>query len=480
MAGFRLQGTNNIVEVTTNNNVQANLPTTAALAGNVVWGAVRSDGTAFPSTAARSVIRIEASERNRLRSAVDSTMLHCIFPGTHLDTGIWFQSSSTATITNSSGNVNVNANASLTSGAYAIVSSYRQFAWSLDNAVRFDCTLQFSAAPVLNTTVEFGLFQCVTTGTALDGAFFRQVGGAGSMLAVVSYGGTEQTVTVTAGLAATTRTEFSIVVDSNQALFYINGNLAATIAVASTGTTTTQVNAQPVTFRVNNTGVPGTGTTILVSSVTVTLMDFGYGRTWMSSLTGQGAFAASTPTGTVTTYGSTANIVKDTVPSAGTLSASAAGYTTLGGDFLFTVVSGAETDYNWFAFKSYAESGTAPAQCLYITGVIIDSYTFNTGNNTGGIGIQWGISVGATGLNVTTAESAGVKATRRYTLGYQFAGQSSTTPGALLVPYINTTFASPLVVNTGEYVSILLKEVTGTVLSNSQIRGTVTIIGYWE
>jgi hypothetical protein len=41
-------------------------------------------------------------------------------------------------------------------------------------------------------------------------------------------------------------------------------------------------------------------------------------------------------------------------------------------------------------------------------------------------------------------------------------------------------YDAPLVVNQGEYVSIICKEVIGTVLSNSQIRGTVTIIGYWE
>lgn len=61
------------------------------------------------------------------------------------------------------------------------------------------------------------------------------------------------------------------------------------------------------------------------------------------------------------TAGSTANYANTAAPASATLSNTAAGYTTLGGQFQFAAVAG-ETDYALFAFLVPAGAAAVPAK----------------------------------------------------------------------------------------------------------------------
>jgi hypothetical protein len=123
--------------------------------------------------------------------------------------------------------------------------------------------------------------------------------------------------------------------------------------------------------------------------------------------------------------------------------------------------------------------GTAalPAKTLYITGVSISSYV-QTVLVGGPCNLQWSLAFGHTAVSLATTEAATTKAPRRIALGQQpvTAAQAvNTTVGNEIVKQ----FASPIVVNPGEFVQTVYK-VVGTVGTSGTIAHTVTFDCYWE
>jgi hypothetical protein len=472
--------TGNLANVDANGNLYTNGPTIIAQAGYEAIAAVVSDGITYPSNAPRTVRRIESSDANRMFTATCVPMFLGTFAGTAIDLSLWNQSTSTMTITVAGGFLNLDANATTTASTYAIAKTYRTFPIFQDVGLRFESAIQFSQVPQTNTVMEWGLGLMATNATPTDGAFFR-INGNGDFLAVTNFNGTENYVDLGFVAAAGTRYDTTIVVNANNAYFYINNNLAASIAVTAAGSSTTAAYEQPVSFRIYNTSsVPSYANIMKIGAVAVTLLDGGASRTWAHSMVGAGGNAIQNTLGGGTT-GQTANYVNSTAPASATLSNTAGGYTTLGGQWQFATVAGAETDYALFAFLNPAATAAVPGRALYVTGIRIDSLNTGAAVATSSTILQWGCSAGATAATlVGTVDSAGAKIVRRVTLGLQSFAIGAAIGASPLPGPIDTQFASPMVVNAGEYFHVIVKSPIGTATTSQIIRGTCFINGYFE
>ena len=470
----------NLAAVDTNGNVAMTGPKTPATIGYQGLAAIISEGVTYPTNAPKAGRHIDASDSFRLRVGVDSPLLSAVFPGSAIDLNLWNQSTATMTVAVSGGFLNLNSGNSVATTVDAIVKSYRAFPLWHDLSTRFDCILQFPAVAQANTVMEWGLFLAATTAAPTDGVLFR-VNGAGNFMAVVNFSGTENTVDLGVAITAATRYEFAVLIDRNQAEFYINNVLCATIAVPTAGAVSTAVSDQPVCFRIYNTGsAPALANQIKVSSCCVILCDGGAGRLWPHALVGMGGNAAQLSfNGGATAQ--TANYVNNTAPASATLSNTAAGYATLGGQWQFAAVAGAETDYALFALQVPAATAAVLGRTLYVTGIRIDSFNTGTAVATTATVLQWGISAGSSAVTlVGTVDSAGVKIARRITLGVQTFAIGAAVGASPLPGPIDTQFASPLVVNAGEYLHVILKMPIGTNTASQIIRGTCFINGYFE
>ena len=169
--------------------------------------------------------------------------------------------------------------------------------------------------------------------------------------------------------------------------------------------------------------------------------------------------------------GYTANSANSAAPVSATLSNTSAGYATLGGQWQFTAVAGAETDYALFAYQVPAIAVNAFNRNLLIRGIRIETYNTGAAVATTGTVLQWQIGVGATAITLATvADTAVVKQSRRMPLGVQnFAVGAAIGAQANT---IDTKFSSPLMVEPGNYVHIILKMPLATATGSQVIRGT--------
>ncbi len=113
----------------------------------------------------------------------------------------------------------------------------------------------------------------------------------------------------------------------------------------------------------------------------------------------------------------TANYANTAAPASATLSNTAAGYTTLGGQWQFAAVAGAETDYALFGFQVTAAAAASANKNLFITGIRIEAVNTGAAVATTATLLQWGLAVGGTAVSLATADSAtaGTRAARRIT-----------------------------------------------------------------
>lgn len=212
-----------------------------------------------------------------------------------------------------------------------------------------------------------------------------------------------------------------------------------------------------------NSGTTTTAVQTWVQRVAVYGIDGVNGRSFREMMSGQGYNSLTSPT----TYTQTSNYVNSTAPVSATLSNTAASYVTLGGQFQFVPVTGAETDYALFAFL------VPSPMTFFMTGVIINSWVAGALGVTASV-LQWGIGLNSNGVSLATgAPYSPMKAA----LGSQFfpitAIVGTTSPDITWNP------GTPLACQPNRYVHVIVKMPVGTA-ATGLIRGTVTIDGWFE
>lgn len=205
----------------------------------------------------------------------------------------------------------------------------------------------------------------------------------------------------------------------------------------------------------------GLATQLYVADSQMGMLDIDEGKSWRDVMAGMGYGTVVNPTLALTQL---ANYANSAAPASATLSNTAAGYTTLGGQFQFAAVAGAETDYALFAFT--VPTGVS----LHVDSVRIDTMNTGAAVATTETLLQWFMGDAAA---VTLAANS-----FRRTLGVQ-AFPIGAAIGAVATP-IDRQLRTPFVVHGGRILHIGLKMPRGTATASQIIRGVIDIGGYFE
>lgn len=221
------------------------------------------------------------------------------------------------------------------------------------------------------------------------------------------------------------------------------------------------VRALPVIIRTVNTSGTSLVNQLLYSTVDVITQDSDLTRPYNHSLALCNRNLLITPAGAPAQL---ANYANSAAPASATLSNTAAGYTTLGGQFVFAAVAGAETDYALFAY-------TVPlGYRAIVTGVRVSAAVMGAAIATTPTLMQW--SIGRASAVTLAANSF------RSTLGFQgFAVGSAI--GTVATDLVHS-FNSPFVAEGGQILHLILKMPVATATASQTIRGTVLFEGVLE
>ncbi len=429
----------------------------------------------------------ELDDDYRIRVGVDSIFFSESWAGAALNSAQWTAPVTTMAVAvadswcrlNSGANAAVNTVARITS--YATIPVDPEFPLYL----RFPLQVVASTVGIANTTWEVGLGFASGTAAPTDAVFLR-MNAAGELRIIATYNGTEEPgpsidytdlVDGTPLLAVNVTRQMLLAVSASHVELWADDVLISKIEHPSGTPFFTRTTALPIFARIYNGAIaPSSATQLLIGPITVSRSGqvnaplHSHVRAMMGQHSIQGQSGG--------TMGQTANWTNSTEPANATLSNTAAGYTTLGGQWSFAAPAGAVTDYALFGFQVPAAAAGSFSKGLLITRVRVDAVNVGAAVATTATVLQWGMAVGSTAVSLATTESATGKAPRRIPLGIQsfIVGD----PIGARVEAIDISFEeSPLPVNPGEFVHIIVRVPVGTATASQVIRGTCTIIGHY-
>jgi hypothetical protein len=367
------------------------------------------------------------------------------------------------------GGLNFNSANNAAAASAALLTSNRQFA-KLQRAP-LHCKFRARAGHVTNAVIELGFGNPASqTASPTIGAYWQITTG-GVVQPVLTFNGVDITggaVTMPSGWQNNYYV-WDVILDDDEAFFIVQETATGTviaerrIQLAVTQVRLWNASRLPAFARLHNVTAPASAATLILSSMDVVMLDTVLNKPWahISALSGFGG--ETNPT----TFAQVANYANSAAPTSATLSNTAAGYTTLGGQFQFAAVAGTENDFALFGF-------TVPAPYSFVcTGVEIDSFNTGAAVATTAHVLQWFASPDQTAISLATATN------RRVTLGVQSFAVGAAI-GALAAPVIRSLNDAPLVTNPGRILVVGLKIPVGTATASQIIRGTVAIRGYFE
>lgn len=366
-----------------------------------------------------------------------------------------------------SAGLNFNSGAVTTSASAAFVQTNKRFVKMGRGTLH--CRFRARAAHVSNAVIEMGLGAPASqTVSPTVGAYFQITSGA-AVQGVMSFNSIDTTVSLS--MPSGWQSNYylwDVVVYDDRIVFSVMET--AGTSVVTTGTIKLPI-AQarlfdatrlPAYARLHFSSAPATAATLYVSMLDVFSMDEMMGKPWDHVQACSGMGGECVPT----TFAQAANYTNSTAPTSATLSNTAAGYTTLGGQFQFAAVAGAETDFALFGY-------TVPAPYTFVcTGISISAFNIGAAIATTGTVISWFLSPDQTAISLATATN------RRTTLGSQ-AWLVGAAIGAPADKEIVRTFTAQ-VTNSGRILVIGFKNPVGTATASQIIRGTVSVHGYYE
>lgn len=372
-----------------------------------------------------------------------------------------------------------NTAGTLTSGAYIFHRTYRHFKVEHGADRIFAIRARLDQAPIANTTVDFGAGVISGTYSPTAGVFFR-IDSAGELRGVsITAGGSE---TTTGALTFTNPTDFHdfvIVIGRSSVTFFIDEVPVASLAAPGDSTGPVAVESFPMFYRIRNNAAVGSAQKLYVAKLVSATMGGVSNRSAAELAALKGDIGLQHVVG-VGSGGQTANWTNNTVPATATLSNTAAGYATLGGNFLFVALAAAETDYALFAYLNPSNSSlTNMGRTLIVRGISIDAFVSVAGGiPTVASVLHWGFAFGSSTVSLATVETTSVKQPRRGFLGIQSV--PTTAVAGQELRRISQTFEQPLVVHPGEYFHVILRIPLGAATTYPTIRGGVLIDASWE
>jgi hypothetical protein len=487
MAGFRIEGntSGNVAEVTSDGYLFVNTQLDETKAGYVAVTSVVDDGK---FTGARIMNDLYVTDDFRTSAGIDTLILGEYFPGAALNTAIWSATVTTMTVTVASGFLTLNAGASVAASVSARVSSYRSVPVFNTCSTYVDMTVQFSSTPVANNICEWGLGIAATALSApTDGAFFR-LNAAGEFRAIVSFGGVElqsgalNFTTIAGGANATSR--YNISITSDTVRFWVNYQLVATINRASGGAAMIASQNLPILIRnYNNASGTATAQIMKIGVVSAYFSEFNTSKPWAEQRAGAGDMGYQGPTGG--TMGTTALYTNSLAAGAGAAGSNTAALGTgLGGQFSLIPSAAAGADSIISSYQVPVGTAAIPGKSLYIKGVKICGVVTTVLANATITALAWSLAFGHTTISLASAEtpssagSAPIKAPRRIPIGIQ-TWAATAAVGVQADKDIQITFATPIVVQPGEFIQTVAKQLAAT-SATGVITFLVMFDAYWE
>jgi hypothetical protein len=426
---------------------------------------------------------------NNLQVGLMTPLFDYQFNATSQDTSMWYYAFLTMTTTQSGGFVLLNAGniGTTTTGAY--LSSKRYFNLTSNAGIRFGTNISITLAAAANEVWYVGLGVPVsTTASPTDGIWF-QYSNAG-LIGVVSYNGVAtQTgalpIANPLSIPINTDVFLQIRIHNRVVIFMYNGSVLGSIPTPAAQPEPCITAALPAFIQYINTGtVAGSNFMQLkVGSITVDQLDSALAKPFSQIQAGKGLMPYQGTQGAI--MGTTALYPNSLATGTGnamtnTTAALGVGF---GGQFSWLPTLASGTDGILSSYLNPVGSITQPPRTMFITGVRLQSMvtTLLVG---GPVYMFYSLGFGGTTLSLATAESASfvtatAKASRRIVLGMEsFPSGANVGITSNTVP-ITMTFASPVVVNPGEYVQIVAKNV-GAVTTAGLITTLVTFDSYLE
>jgi hypothetical protein len=464
--------------VSTNYQLSVQTPTVKEQSGFVGLAGIVDDGSV---TGTPKVNRVMVTEAQKLATAHSVILWEDDFGVSAQNTAKYSQTNATYTATFNGQFYNINTTNSLTGSASNVLTTYRTFPLFAKADLKVSTRALFTASPQTNTAAEIGLFKAAGITAPTDGIFFRY-NIAGELRGVVNTAGTETQTAAITPPAANLVHEWTIVIHAGAVFFYIDDVLVGKVTMLTDIPTLggpTGASALPWAVRLyNNSVVPTTAQQLKVYDVVITLVGPELGRPLSHTMAGMGLSAYQGQNGG--TMGSSALYSNNLAAGAGAAATNttAALGSGLGGQFSVQPTLVVGTDGIICNFANPAGSTTQPGKNLVITGVKIQGLV-TTALTGGPVYYAYSLAFGHTNLNLTTAEAATTKASRRIALGYETYVVTAPV-GTLGSPSgVAMTFLSPVVVQPGENIAIVAKNL-GTVTTAGVITILVAFDGYYE
>jgi len=372
----------------------------------------------------------------------------------------------------------MNGAGNTTSGSYLVCRTSRYFKVEKGCDRIFGIRAKLDQAPITNNVVELGAFLSAAVAAPTMGVFFRY-GTDGALRGVsISQGGAENVTSVIPMSTPQDFHDYVIVVGRGAITFFIDEIPVASLATPVDASGPAASESFPIAFRIYNTALLSTAQKVYVAKYTSATMGAHRNSDVRHIAALQGDVGIQHVIG-VGSGGMTANWANSAVPATASLSNTAAGYTTLGGNFLFVGLAAAETDYALFAYQVPTPSLTNMGRTLIVRGISIDAFvSVAAGIPTVATVLHWGFAVGCTAVSLATIEAGTGKVARRGFLGIQSVPTTAVVGAELR--RISQTFDQPLPVHPMEYFHIILRIPAGAAATYPTIRGGVFVDASWE
>lgn len=427
-----------------------------------------------PLTDNNLVGQLALGEAYRLRVGNESLGFLENFDGSTINTVRWTQSNLTMTQTQATTAFTFNANATTTASTYSILTSTKSFMYSGEYAT--ECRIKAQLTAQANSVIELGFLSCATTAAPTNGVFFR-ITSAGVQELVINYNGTETTsAAITPALTAANYYTFVIYMYGTIARLDIlnwDNSLFATTTVQIPATQNALINTGhiPVAIRVYNTATPpASAPKIIATGVTVSQLDLAGEKDWTVQLADIMRFANTDPL-TGAQLQNYANNAAPTTIASGSLSNTAAAYTTLGGGFAFNPPASSENDFIIFGYQ--VPSGFD----LMIWSITIQSMILVTQSTTTPHVYEWGVAVGSSAVSLATA---GANPPIRQIIGMQQSPKSASIGDSLNPAQLIWTPHVPITCYGGKFVHIFFRPISSNATANQVVRGCVTVDGAFQ
>lgn len=418
---------------------------------------------------------VRVTSNGGLRAGDDVPLFFDSCEGALVDTNKWIQTATTMTVTQAVALGMLFNAASSVSGTVGIQHvSHTRFPFIARNGLLFRCRA-LTTAHFNNNLIElgFGAPATATTTSIGDGACWRK-DGSGQWVPVLTFNsGTDvlgtpiSDATFRASVAVTEYAVFEVFLEDTRATFRIvksDGSLVNE-QVLSFGATvgTFGVTRLQAMLRIYNSAVVSTAVQMRVAQAAVWLTDAAGPSTEQLAVWNNNGSLTSP-----TAYTQLSNYANSAAPASASLSNTAAGYATLGGQWQFAAVAGAETDFALFGFQVPAPLG------LTVTRVKIDAINTVVAVATTATVLQWGLAFNASAVSLATAAPY---APMRKTIGIH-SFPIAAAVGALGGPSV--VWNGREKVQPGRFFHVVLKVPVGTATATEIFRGTCVVDGFFE